>query len=126
MQIYRTHNEAVVEASAAERQEVRRWLHSARRGERLVLRAGVRPREWVHWSPASELTICVAHGRGFNAYWERQDALRVNVGENAVEGLAEAFNFHPGAHVHYDPVAFPEEKNDASVELVVQDEAAAL
>jgi hypothetical protein len=126
MQIYRTQGEAVIEASASEREEVRRWLHSARRGEHLVLRAGSRPREWVHWIPASELTICIAHGRGFNAYWERQDSLRVNVGEDGVEGLAEAFSFPAGAHVHYDPIAFPEEKNDASVELVVQDEAAAL
>jgi hypothetical protein len=126
MQIYRTQSEAVIEASVAEREEIRRWLHSARRGERLVLRAGARSRECVQWSPASELTICIAHGRGFDAYWERQDSLRVDVGENAIGGLAEAFNFPPGAHVHYDPIAFPEEKNDASVELVVQDEATAL
>lgn len=122
MQLYRTRSEAVIEASLPERKEIGSQLLGALRGDRITLDAGSRPRPWEHWTPAMTLTICIIHGRGFNAYWEGEAKLRVDVGESTVANFAEAFGFPPGAHVHYDPVAFPEETNDTSVELIIQDE----
>ena len=122
MQLYRTRGEAVLEASQQEREQIRAQLNMARLGDHLPLEAGDRVRSWEHWSPAKTLTICISNGRGFNAFWESEVALRVNVGERAVAAFSEAFAFPAGGQVHYDPVSFPEERNDTSVELIIQDE----
>jgi hypothetical protein len=121
MQLYRTRGEAVLESSPQEREQIRAQLNSARTGDRFALEVGDRVRSWEHWSAAKTLTVCISNGRGFNAYWESEVALRVNVGEEAVTAFSEAFAFPAGAHVHYDPPAFPEERNDTSVELIIQD-----
>ena len=122
MQFYRTREEAVIEMTPHERSEIRGKILRARRGDRITLRAGSRARSWEHWSAVERLTICISHGRGFNAFWEGDGGIRIEVGEGGAAAFADAFNFSLGQHVHYDPVAFAEEKNDTSVPLVVQDE----
>lgn len=122
MQFYRTREEAVIEMTPAERNEIRGRILDARRGDRIALTAGSRPRAWEHWSAVAKLMICVTHGRGFNAFWEGDGALQIDVGEGGAVAFADAFSFPPGQHMHYDPVSFPEEKNDTSVPLVVQDD----
>lgn len=122
MQIYRTRSEAVIEATPAEREEMRSRLQQARPGDRICVKAGSHERRWEHWRAAKTLTICIAGGRGFNAHWVGDEHLRVDVGEGRLAEFVAAFDFPEGAHCHYDPVAFPEEANEQSVELVIQDE----
>jgi hypothetical protein len=122
MQFYRTREEAVIEMTPPERNEIRERIFNARQGDRIALMAGSRPRSWEHWSAVGKLTICVTQGRGFNAFWEGDGALQIDVGEGGAAAFADVFSFDPGQHMHYDPVAFPEETNDTSVPLIVQDE----
>ncbi len=122
MQFYRTREEAVIEMTPSERNEIRARIFGARQGDRIALMAGSRPRAWAHWSAVQKLTIYVTHGRGFNASWEGDGALQIEVGEGGAAAFADVFSFPPGQHMHYDPIAFPEEKNDTSVPVVVQDE----
>lgn len=122
MQFYRTREEAVIEMTPPERNEFRGQVLRIRRGDRITLKAGSRPRSWEDWIAVERLTICISHGRGFKAFWEGDGGLRIEVGEGGAAAFADAFNFPLGQHVHYDPVALPEEKNGTSVPLVVQDE----